>query len=106
VAKPLNVVWADRAEHQFVDIIDFIAARNFDAAVRLRDRAIEALDRLGSFPDSGRRVPEFARNGYLNRAYREVVVPPLRIVYRLADGRVEIVYVLRAEQRFDPDQLA
>lgn len=102
-----SVVWAERAESQLVDIIEYIAVENLEAAMSLRNRAIEALGRLLTFPESGRRVPELAKSAAVNRTYREVVVPPLRLVYRPdAPETLAIVYVLRSEQRFDPTKLA
>lgn len=59
--------------------------------------SLDAVDRLGVFPESGRVVPE--RN---TPEIREVIVRPYRIVYRLRPGLVEIATVFRASRLF-PD---
>jgi ParE-like toxin of type II ParDE toxin-antitoxin system len=52
-----------------------------------------AVERLRSFPESGRVVPE------LNRPeIREVIVRPYRVVYRIRPGAVEIATVFRASR--------
>lgn len=60
---------------------------------RLLQEVIAAVERLASFPESGRVVPEFG----LPRL-REVIHPPFRIVYRLDKDRVRIVRVWRSER--------
>ena len=106
MAPTKTITWTERAESQLAGIIEFIAADNFEAALALRDRAIDATGRLTNFPDSGRRVPELAKSAAVHRTYREIIVPPLRIVYR-RDGTdsLSLVYVLRSEQRFDTTKL-
>ena len=58
-------------------------------------RLVPAVERLESFPQSGRVVPE--RN---DEGIREVIMQPYRIVYRLRPGLAEIVTVFRASRQF------
>lgn len=51
-------------------------------------RIVAAVERLRSFPESGRSVPERNAPGV-----REIVVRPYREVYRVGAGAVEIVTV-------------
>ena len=61
---------------------------------RLIAEIVSAVERLQSFPLSGRVVPEFGIDGL-----REVMHPPFRIVYRVGDARVRVVRVWRSERR-------
>lgn len=54
---------------------------------------IMAVERLTSFPESGRIVPERS-----DPAIREVIVTPYRVVYRLKPRLVEIASVFRASR--------
>ena len=54
------------------------------------ERIIHGAERLPSFPESGRVVPE--RN---DPQIREVIVRPFRVVYRLRPDAVEIATVFR-----------
>jgi plasmid stabilization system protein ParE len=58
-------------------------------------KIVAAVQRLNSFPESGRMVPE--RN---TPEIREVIVPPYRVVYRLRGGVVEIATVFRGTRDF------
>ena len=54
---------------------------------------MRTVERLRRFPDSGRLVPEAP-----GRIYREVVVPPCRVIYRREGTGVLIIHVARGEQ--------
>ena len=86
--QTFRVVWTRTAEADLEGIVDFIADDSIDAAlavfVRIRDRAAT----LYNFPNKGRVVPELHQHGIVQ--YRELILSPWRIVYRV-DGA--IVYV-------------
>lgn len=60
---------------------------------RLLAEVFSKVERLVDFPESGRIVPEFGL-----AHLREIIHPPLRIVYRLDANRVRIVRVWRSER--------
>jgi toxin ParE1/3/4 len=60
---------------------------------RLVSAVLSAVERLADFPESGRVVPEFGIH-----QLREVIQPPLRIVYRLDNRRVRVTRVWRSER--------
>jgi toxin ParE1/3/4 len=60
---------------------------------RLLVDVLDQIERLADFPESGRVVPEFGA-----ATVREIVHPPLRVVYRLDPGRVRVVRVWRSER--------
>ncbi|MCU0663709.1 MAG: type II toxin-antitoxin system RelE/ParE family toxin [Myxococcota bacterium] len=63
------------------------------AAARFRKRAERALRRLETFPESGRRLPEFP-----GLPYREVIVVPYRFFYRVEKQIVWVVAVWHGAQ--------
>ena len=81
-------------------IADYIAKDNPDAANRLISRIFEVVDLLAQFPELGRRVPEMRNSGY-----REVIVPPCRVVYRIEREVVIVIFVMRGEQRLQPHEI-
>ncbi len=99
------LVWTAPALDDLDDFAAWIAVENPTAAGELVQRALEAVERLRRFPASGRWVPELAAS----RIYREVIVSPLRIIYRRetppATGAVLIVHVMRGEQQLRPRSL-
>jgi len=64
-------------------------------AALLVERLFAAVDRLESFPESGRIVPEFQR-----RDLREVILGSYRIVYRLHADRAVILTVFHGARLF------
>ena len=94
------MVWSAPALDDLDEIAAWIAADNPRAASRLVERALAAVERLKEHPDSGRRVPELETT-----RYREVVIPPCRIIYRRAESTLLIVNVVRGERLLRPDRL-
>ena len=73
-----KVVLAPRAIDDLRDIVLYVAPDRPDGAKRLGFALIGKTKVLGSFPFSGRVVPEFD-----NRLIRELILKPYRIVYRV-----------------------
>lgn len=57
---------------------------------------IAAVERLASFPENGRIVPEFGI-----ALLREILHPPFRIVYHLEIHTVRIVRVWRSDRMLE-----
>ena len=89
--------WSPQAVRDLESIREYIAKDSEQYADLVLRRLVGAVDRLESFPDSGRVVPE--RD---DPEIREVIVPPFRIVYRRRPDAVEIATVFRAS-RLLPD---
>ena len=78
---------------QFLTALAYVHGDNPDAARKLRLRAEQVLRRLARFPKSGRLIPEFPE-----LPYREVVVPPHRLFYRVEGKTVWVVAVWHEAQ--------
>jgi plasmid stabilization system protein ParE len=61
-----KVRWAERARDDLREIYDFIARDSPRAAEALVERVLHSTERLASFPESGRTVPEFPDLGYVS----------------------------------------
>jgi plasmid stabilization system protein ParE len=64
-----------------------------DVGKRLVSEIMNAVERLGSHPLSGRVVPEFHVEHL-----REIIYPPFRIIYRHDKNKVRIVRIWRSER--------
>jgi toxin ParE1/3/4 len=93
----ISIIWSPQSLRDIEAVRTYISADSPLYADRIVRRLVAAVDRLSSFPESGRVVPE--RN---TPQIREVIVRPYRIVYRLRPGVVEIATVFRASRLF-PD---
>lgn len=88
-----QIIWADTAITDLENIADYIALSNPTAAKSLVQSLLNKIERLERFPLSGKipaEIPELE--------YREIVAPPCRVFYRLADDTVFIVHICREER--------
>ena len=90
----MRLYWAPGAIEDLRHLRDHIARDNPRAATDIATKVLDAVERLLSFPASGRpgRVPNT----------RELVIPgtPLVIPYTVTDRGVEIVAVLHGARRW------
>ncbi len=89
-----EVVWTEPALQELDAIDDYIALDNPAAARHLVQEAFDKTERLADYPVPGRIPPELP-----NSVYREVVVPPCRIFYRVDKKQVLVLYVMREERQ-------
>jgi toxin ParE1/3/4 len=86
-----QVLWTDEAVEDLEEIVGYLAAdsplnaRNLLARLRSRAEALETS------PRRGRVVPELAR--FAIRSWRELVVKPYRVVYRVGETEVFVLAV-------------
>jgi plasmid stabilization system protein ParE len=95
-----RVVWSEPALYELDEIADYISLDDPKAAKNLVRSAFESIERLASHPKSGKTVDEFE-----NSIYREVVVLPCRIFYRIDSDLVYIIHIIRQEQLLHLDIL-
>jgi toxin ParE1/3/4 len=88
-----GITWADPAIHDLDAIADYIALENAAAARQLVQRVFAAVERLQKFPRMGS-LP----NELVGLPYRQLIVPPCRVFYRVEKKGIYIVHVLRGEQ--------
>lgn len=79
------------------EIAEYIALDNSLAASRFIRKVFDRVERLEAHPKSGKRPPELTRTHY-----REVVVAPCRVFYRVEKDDVYILYVMRSERLLRP----
>jgi addiction module RelE/StbE family toxin len=92
-----SVVWSPQSLHDVESIRTYVAEDSAAYAELVVRRIVAAVERLHTFPESGRMVPE--RNA---PDIREVIINPYRVVYRLGPDVVEIATVFRGSREF-PD---
>lgn len=92
------MVWTDRALTDLRDIGDYIAQDDPIAAERWVGVLIAEAEAAATFPRRARVVPEIGREDV-----REVFKRTYRIVYRIGDGRIEILTVFEGHRRFPKD---
>ncbi|OXX44498.1 plasmid stabilization protein [Vibrio sp. V17_P4S1T151] len=88
-----EIIWTEPALSDLNDIAEYIALENVVSAKQLVQTIFSKVERLEAFPDSGRIPLELE-----HLSYREVVINPCRVFYKQNDGKVYILFVMRAER--------
>ncbi|MCX6995751.1 MAG: type II toxin-antitoxin system RelE/ParE family toxin [Kiritimatiellaeota bacterium] len=99
-ASPSYAVdFATVAQRDLQDIVEFIAADDAVAARRVLDLMESRVAALKRMPERGRVVPELAALGV--HMYRELVVAPWRIIYRISGQTVYVLAVLDGRRNLE-----
>ncbi|MBN1670775.1 MAG: type II toxin-antitoxin system RelE/ParE family toxin [Kiritimatiellae bacterium] len=88
-----RLIWTEPALLDLDEIAEYIALDDPLAASRYVQKVFDRVERLEAHPQSGKRPPELPRS-----PYREVVVPPCRVFYRVEGDAVYVLYVMRSER--------
>ncbi|WP_320820867.1 type II toxin-antitoxin system RelE/ParE family toxin [Thalassolituus sp.] len=88
-----QIKWTEPALEDINEIAEYIALDKPSAAKRLVQNIFESVKRLKEFPDSGRVPIEIS-----DSRYRELIVGPCRIFYRVDKDVVYVLYVMRSER--------
>lgn len=97
--KKIKVEWAAVAESDLKQIIDYLAADSPATALQIFKKIRQRASGLYSFPERGRIVPELQAQGI--NIYRELIIAPWRIVYRIAGGTVFVLSVIDSRQNVE-----
>jgi toxin ParE1/3/4 len=97
--KKYKVEWAAVAESDLKHIIDYIAADSPGNALHLFKKIRQKASNLYALPERGRIVPELQGQGI--HIYRELIVAPWRIIYRISDGTVFVLSVIDSRQNIE-----
>ena len=90
--KKYDVVWSNIAENDLKNIVEYIADDSPPNALKIFKRIKQKASILYTFPERGRIVPELRDQGILQ--YRELVISPWRILYRISEKSVLVLSVV------------
>lgn len=96
-----RLIWTEPALEDLRGIVDYIALDKPSVAKAYAKEVFSRVERLEMFPDSGKWLEELP-DGH----YRELIVKPSRIIYRLDGPEVVIFHVCRGERLIDTDLLS
>ena len=85
----MNVHWTDTAQGHLDAIYQYIAQNSPEYAKLMVDRLTQRSQQIGSFPQSGRVVPE-----YESDQIREVIEGSYRIIYYIKPDQIDVLAVI------------
>ena len=99
MSKKYQVVWSNIAENDLKSIIEYIADDSPSNAFKIFKNIKQKASMLFTFPERGRIVPELRDQGISQ--YREMIIPPWRILYRISENRVYVLSVLDSRRNIE-----
>ncbi|HCS77806.1 MAG TPA: plasmid stabilization protein [Syntrophaceae bacterium] len=97
--KSYNVWWSETAENDLVSILEYVAGENPLHARKIFGEIKKRAESLNAFPDRGRMVPELQNQGIT--LYRELIIGPWRVMYRVSEDSVYVLSVLDSRQNVE-----
>ena len=97
--KVYDVRWSETSERDLTDIVKYIAGDSPSHAHQVFREIKRRASRLYAFPDRGRIVPELQDEGITQ--YRELIVAPWRIIYRVSERTVYVLSVLDSRRNVE-----
>lgn len=92
-----ELIWTEPALLDLDEVAEYIALDNPTAASNYVQQVFEKVERLIIYPNSGKRPTELPRT-----PYREIIIPPCRIFYRVESDIAYILHVMRTERLLKP----
>ncbi len=89
-----KIIWTEPALIDLNEIAEYIALDKPTAASSLVQKIFTKTERLEDFPNSGRNPPELKKS-----RYKEIIINPCRIFYRVDGNNIYILYVMRSERK-------
>jgi plasmid stabilization system protein ParE len=99
MSKTYKINWANVAENDLIEIIEYISIDSPADALKILQKIKKMASNLYRLPERGRVVPELQDQAIL--IYREIVIPPWRIIYRISDNDVYVLTVLDARRNVE-----
>jgi addiction module RelE/StbE family toxin len=97
--KKYEVMWSKVAENDLKKIIEYLIEESPSVALKIFKDIKQRASKLYTFPERGRIVPELQDQGILQ--YRELIISPWRILYRISDNNVYVLSVLDSRRNIE-----
>jgi len=95
-----HVAWAAAAQRDLKQIIiEYIAIDNPSNALRILQKIRQKVSDLHALPERGRIVPELKEQGI--PTYRELIIAPWRVIYRISDESVFVLSVIDSRRNIE-----
>ena len=94
-----KVDWTESALNDLRELLAYAEKQNAGYSASLSERLLNAVDKLETMPQRGWQVAEWS-----DPAFREMFVPPYRLIYNVRGDDCRIVAVIHAARNL-PDAL-
>lgn len=99
MSKKYKTIISRFAEDDLYEIIDYYKSINFDFAAKLLVSIEEKIQKLKSFPEQGRVVPELEQQNIID--YRELIEGNYRIIYAIQEDTIIIHTIIDSRRNLE-----
>ena len=96
----VEIEWSSQASQDLESIVEFISKDSPQYARLFVADIFHLLDRIATFPNSGRIVPESG-----NPTIREVILGSYRVMFRVGKEKIGLITIHHGARLLDPDRL-
>jgi len=97
--KKYRVKWAHPAQLDLMEIAGFISQDRPAVARKIAKKIRRRISSLKTSPERGRVVPELEKQGITQ--YREIIISPWRVIYRIDERTVYILLVVDGRRNLE-----
>ncbi|MBN1498809.1 MAG: type II toxin-antitoxin system RelE/ParE family toxin [Spirochaetes bacterium] len=94
-----DVAWTKSAANDLEEIIEYISNDSVESALNILTEIKEKTDKLCSFPERGRIVPELKLHNITN--YREIIYSVWKLIYRIENDNVYVMTVIEGRRNIE-----
>ena len=94
-----EIIWTNVAENDLINIIEYISVDSPQNALEILEKIRQKASSLYTLPERGRIVPELQGQGIFQ--YRELVIPPWRLMYRIAEREIFVMSVIDSRRNVE-----
>ncbi len=94
-----EIVWARVAENDLKELIDYIAIDSPTNALNIFKKIKNKASSLYTMPERCRIIPELKDHSVMQ--YRELIVPPWRIMFRIIEMKIYVLSVLDSRRNIE-----
>ena len=94
--RTYKVKWTSNAKEDLLNIVDYIKKDSLSSARKIYEQIKEKAQSSNFFPLRGRVVPELLKEGIT--IYRELIVEPWRVMYKIENDTVYIMAIFDSRQ--------
>ena len=98
-SKKYTVYWTKIAQDDLIEIIEYTSLDSQNIAEKIFEKIKKQTIKLENFHERGRIVPEL--DFYNINNYRELIITPWRIIYRIEEHKVYILAVIDSRRNFE-----
>ena len=99
MSQKFEVIWSITAERDLLNIVEYIAQDSPANALKILQNITTKAKNLYQNPLRGRIIPELQSQGIYH--YRELIIKPWRVMYKVAEKKVYVLSVIDSRQNVE-----